>query len=258
MSTHFIIPDTHFKPGMDFTHVKWLARCINDIKPDKLIHLGDWADFESLSSYDRGKRSHEQKRYVKDVAAANQALDILESNLTVNPKKIYIAGNHDEGRIKKAIDEDPQRCEGMLSMDDIKFKEAGWKVIPFGKPHREDGILYCHYFSGGVMGRPIGGENPATKLLTTQYVSCTAGHTHTRDFSERTRADGQRILGLIAGCFLPHDYRPSYAGTMPRNLWWSGVTIKEDVKDGYYNPRFIDFDAIKDRYAQKKSKRRGR
>jgi hypothetical protein len=45
---------------------------------------------------------------------------------------------------------------------------------------------------------------------------------------------------------------------MPRNLWWSGVTIKEDVKDGYYNPRFIDFDAIKDRYAQKKSKRRGR
>lgn len=249
MTTHLVIPDTHFKPGMNFAHVKSLARCINDVKPDVLIHLGDWADFESLSSYDKGRKSHELKRYKHDVAAANEALDILESNLTHVPKsKIYIAGNHDQGRIDRAVQENPQQCEGILSLDDIRFDEAGWKVIPFGKPHKIDGITYCHYFTGGVMGRPIGGDRPASKMLQTQFISCTAGHTHTRDFAERTRGDGRRVLALLAGCYLPPDYRPSYAGTMPRNLWWSGIVVKREVKEGYYNPEFIDFAAVERRY----------
>ena len=77
MSNHLVIPDTQCKDGIDFEYLKHIGQYIVDVKPDVIIHLGDFADMESLSSYDQGKKSFEGRRYTKDIAAAHKAMDTL-------------------------------------------------------------------------------------------------------------------------------------------------------------------------------------
>ena len=103
-----------------------------------------------------------------------------------------------------------------------------------------DGIAYSHYFTSGVMGRPISGEHPAYQLLSKQYQSCTQAHIHTTDYCVRTNASGDHIHGLVAGCMV--DYYCDWAGEANR-LWWKGCIIKRNVNTGSYDPEWV---SIKD------------
>ena len=77
MISHLIIPDTQVKEGIDFEYLTRIGQYIVDVKPDVVIHLGDFADMPSLSSYDVGKKSFEGRRYTKDIDAANKAMQCL-------------------------------------------------------------------------------------------------------------------------------------------------------------------------------------
>lgn len=158
-----------------------------------------------------------------------------------------IAGNHDYARIER-LQNDHSELEGVVSKDDLKYEEFGWDVYDFMEPAFIDGVCYSHYFASGVMGRAIGGENPATALLNKKHTSCTQGHMHTRDFSERTLPCGRKIMGLVAGCYLDVDQEEDYAGEANK-LWWRGVIMCHDVQDGQYEPEFISMKMIRDRYA---------
>ena len=205
-----------------------------------------------------GKKSFEGRRYKNDVDAALDArakfnAPIDEYNAKRGRKKLkgyypekhHIEGNH-ENRINRAINDTPE-LDGTISTADLGYKEYGWKHNPFLVPVAIDGVYYSHYFTSGVMGRPIGGEAPASSILKKHFVSCTAGHIHTRDFGERTRADGTRILGMVAGCYFEHD--EAYAGAMPCMMWWRGLVIKRHVQGGDYDPEFMGMAAIRSRYA---------
>ena len=77
MAKHLIVPDTQCKDGDNFEFLSWIGQYILDQRPDTVIHLGDFADMESLSSYDVGKKSFEGKRYIKDIQAAHVAMNIF-------------------------------------------------------------------------------------------------------------------------------------------------------------------------------------
>lgn len=68
-----IIPDQHAHPLFDNDRFDWLGRLILDLKPDEVWNLGDAADLPSLSSYDKGKRSMENRRYKADVESSIDA-----------------------------------------------------------------------------------------------------------------------------------------------------------------------------------------
>ena len=92
MTCHLIIPDTQVKYGESYDYLTHIGKYIVEKKPDVVIHLGDFADMESLSSYDVGKKSFEGKRYVKDIGAAHHAMDHLlapinEANLRAKKNK---------------------------------------------------------------------------------------------------------------------------------------------------------------------------
>jgi len=57
--THLIIPDTQVKEGIDFEYLTRIGQYIVDVKPDVVIHLGDFVDMLSFFSYDVGKKSFE-------------------------------------------------------------------------------------------------------------------------------------------------------------------------------------------------------
>lgn len=259
MTSHFVIPDSHSKPGVSNDRYEWLGKLCLDRRPDVIIDIGDWADMESLCSYDRGTKSFEGRRYKADVEAAvdarrrfNAPIEEYNSMRARNgkkqyrPRKVSLLGNH-ENRIKRAIELSPE-FEGALDISDLGAEAHGWEVHDFLEVVEIDGIYYCHYHTSGVMGRPVGmsGEHPASQTLKKKYVSCTSGHIHTRDFTERTRADGRKILGLIVGCYFEHYEK--YAG--PANdMWWRGAVMCNNVKNGEYDPEFISLERIKGMYS---------
>ena len=175
--THCFIPDAQVTPDTPNDHLSWAGRYIAEIKPDVVINIGDFADMESLSSYDEGKKSAEGKRVIKDFDAANKAMNVLMK--PIHDEKDYIPelhftlGNH-EYRIERAIENDA-KLEGFLSMDSLNYKDHGWNVHDFLKPVEVDGVWYCHYFANPMSGRPYGGTNITTRLNTIGF-SFSMGH----------------------------------------------------------------------------------
>jgi hypothetical protein len=244
---HLIIPDAHAKPGVSNERFEWLGRYIHETVPDVVVCIGDWGDMESLSSYDKGKKSFEGRRYKKDVQCvidAQERMFYWVNQMEKKPRMIMCLGNHDQGRISRVI-QTHSEFEGLISIDDLKYKEFGWEVYKFLDRVVVDEICYSHFFTSGVMNRAIGGENAAASLIKKQFMSCTAGHSHMRDFAERTRADGKKMMGLVVGCYFEHD--ENYA-TVANSLWWRGLVMKHHVADGEYEPEFVPIEALRAKY----------
>ena len=223
MSTHLVIPDAHAHPDYNNDRFSWLGHLIADVKPDHVICIGDWADMASLCSYDKGTKGFEGRRYKDDIASAVDAQERMMAPILARKKKLpkfwMLIGNH-EHRINTAISRDAAQLDGIISINDLQFNEHRWEIIEYegstpGKLEL-DGIVYAHYFSSGVMGRPIGGIHPGYQLLTKHFQSCTQGHVHTFDFCRRTRADGTNINGLVCGNYV--DYFMEYAGDA-NDMW---------------------------------------
>lgn len=245
--THLVIPDSHAHPDFHNKRYTWLGALIRDLKPDIVVDIGDWWDMSSLCHYDKGTKGFEGRRYKRDIEAGIEAQDRLLSVLRRSKKRlprfVRTLGNH-EHRIVKAIDRDPV-LEGTIGLEDLRSADYHWEEYPFLEPVNIDGINYAHFFTTGVMGRPVSGETPARSLILKQLASCTMGHVHTFDYHCRTDTAGRRIHGLVGGVY--QDYHADYAG--PANkLWRKGVTLKTEVSNGDYNIRWISLEAIKEAY----------
>lgn len=260
MTTHLVIGDTHAKHGVSNERFDWLGRYILDLKPDVIIHLGDHYDMESLSGYDVGKKCFEGRRYKLDLEAGLDALDRINTPMVEYnklrkkykekqylPRMIMCGGNHDEGRLSRAI-ENNAILDGTISNNDFQFEYHGWEYSPFLSPIVVDGVSYQHYFTSGVMGKAIGGENPATMLINKLHTTAVQGHSHLFDVSCRTRPDGTRIWGVHAGCYFEH-YEP-YAKNA-NNMWWRGLVVLRNVTKGDFDLETISLEEIKRRYASK-------
>jgi hypothetical protein len=252
--THLIIPDTQAKPNVPTDHLGWIGQYILDKKPDVIVHLGDHADMESLSSYDVGKKTFEGRRYKADIEAANEAFDILCNPLeTYNkrvratkhaqylPERHLLLGNH-EDRINRATNDDP-KLDGTISTDDLNYKAHGWNVHPFLKPVEIDGIHYAHYWAAPMTGRPYGGT--AAGRLSKIGHSFTMGHQQTLDYAVRFLSNGQQQCGLVAGAAYLHD--EDYKGYQG-NAHWRGIIVKHEVSEGAYDPMFVSLSYLCRKY----------
>ncbi len=123
----------------------------------------------------------------------------------------------------------------------VKIQTSTKTMIVEGYGHHN-----CHYFVSGVMGKPIGS---AAQMLKKQFMSCTAGHMHARDWSEGTRADGVRMQALICGAFHDPDHHSSFADPQAQGLWWSGIHIKHSVLQGQYDREEISVERLRERYS---------
>lgn len=245
--THLVIGDSHAEPDIANDRYRWLGRMCADLRPDVIVDIGDWADMPSLSSYDRAHRSFEGRRYWKDVEAAKDARTKFGNELAktrgYKPELIATEGNH-ENRIDRATDETPA-LDGLISTQDLGAEEHGWTVYKFMVPTVVDGITYCHYAPSGVNARPIGGMNHAASLIRLCLTSTIVGHSHTYDYSERTRLDGQKIMAAAVGCY----FQQFMAWAGPANaMYWRGIVVIRNVLDGYGSIEKHDLEEIRRKY----------
>lgn len=251
---HLVIPDTQAKHGAPVDHLRWIGQYIVDKQPDVVIQLGDHWDMPSLSLYDKGKKCFEGRRYKLDIEAGNRALDVLMAPLHAynderrrykekqyRPRLVLLRGNHEE-RILRAIEGDPI-LEGTIGYQDFNDRAHGWEVHEFLVPVVIDGIAYSHYFYNPNNGRPYAGT--AHTKLKNIGLSFTMGHQQGIDIAMRELADGKRQIGLVAGsCYLHYE---NYKGPQG-NGHWNGIVVKNEVRDGQYDPMLVSLDYLCRRY----------
>jgi hypothetical protein len=110
-----------------------------------------------------------------------------------------------------------------------------------------DGVLYAHYFTSGVMGRPV---TSARALVKAKHTSAVMGHVQTTDiYMGDTRPDGTGIIGLFSGtCYLHDEAYLGFQGNACRRQVW----MLHDVEDGDFDPLPVRLSYLKSKYGKKK------
>lgn len=245
--THLVIGDSHAHRDHSNDRFTWLGHLIHDVKPDTVINIGDLADMASLCS---GAKALELEgaRYADDCAVAYDAQERIFHEVRKAKKKlprfVWTLGNHDI-RAERFVQDNP-KFAGHVRNEDIGYTHFPWEVFPFLEAAHIDGISYSHYFTSGVMNRPVGGIHPAWTVIKKRNQSSTFGHSHVMDFKV-DKTPGRSLMGLAVGNYV--DYRAGYAG--PANdMWSSGIAICRGVEDGLYDLEWINMKRIQDAYGR--------
>jgi hypothetical protein len=245
---HIVIPDVQVKPGQDFDFLRCVGEYISENMPEAVICIGDFADMPSLSTYDKGKKSAEGKRYHLDIAASKEAMAVLMAPIHKKMKEtgwkpllILTLGNH-EHRIDRAADMSPEMF-GHISTKDLDYESFGWTVYPFLEVVEVDGICYSHYFTTGVMGRPA---SSARAMIQKKHQSCVMGHVQKDEIHTEYNAKGKKITGLFVGCCYLHD--EDYLGYQGNN-YWRGIWMLYKIQDGSFSHLQADLDFLIDKYS---------
>lgn len=250
---HMIIPDTQCKEGVPLEHLEWAGKYMVEKKPDVVIQIGDFADMEALSSYDVGKKAYEGRRYKSDIEAAHRGMELFLGPLNehnakarknrdkqYHPRMVLTLGNH-EDRITRAINNDA-KLDGTISLEDLCYEEYGWEVYPYLEPVIIDGVAYCHYFTSGILGRPV---TSAAALLAKRHQSACMGHVQQRQIAYANRADGEQLTGLFCGSFYQHE--ETYLGAQG-NKHWRGVWMLHEVNNGSFDEMPISMNFLRTKY----------
>lgn len=254
MTSHFVLPDVQAKPEQDFSFLTWAGQYCAKHKPDVIVCIGDFADMQSLSEYDKGKKSFEGRKYIDDIEAAKLAMGYFmspiiqeQARLEVGhrkrwkPRLVLTLGNHCY-RINRAIETD-RKLEGLISIKDLEYEKWGWEVYPFLEVVEIDGVCYSHYFCSGIMGRPV---SSARQLVLKKHHSCVMGHVQGSeiDMSQR-RADGTPLIGLFAGIYTPYDesYLNPQTNKQHRQVWHN-----REVNNGFFYPCPISLEYLERKY----------
>lgn len=253
MTRIIVIPDVQAKPGTDFTFLNKIGQYIVEKKPEVLIQIGDFADMQSLSSYDKGKKSFEGRRYIADIQASKDAMTALLAPIVeynerakrnkeklYKPRMVLTLGNH-EDRINRAVNDEPQLA-GLLTVDALEYEKFGWEVIQFLQVVIIHGIAFSHYFTTGLMGRPAG---TAVAQLRVTNMSCFAGHQQGKQITYGKRADGEILTSIISGSCYEHD--EGYLSSQG-NKHWRGFWVLNDVNNGAFDEMPVSLSYIAKKY----------
>lgn len=242
-----VIGDTQVKPGVPTAHLGWIGRYIVDHlsgtgQDTTTVHVGDHWDFPSLSSYDRGKRAMEGRRYVDDLDAGNEAFELLDKPLRKfrgRLRKVFLKGNH-ENRRTLAMEDNPQLFGALADINTLN-----WEVHDFLEPVDIHGVICSHYFYNPNTSKPYTGE--VTGRLKTLGHSFIQGHQQGMQYGQRP-VGRSRHQGLVLGTTYLHD--EVYRGPQATE-YWRGIVVCHQVENGTYDPMFVSLDYLCRRYEKK-------
>lgn len=245
-----LIPDPQNGPGRPTRHLEWAGHYIADKQPDIVVIIGDWGDFSSLSSYDRGKGSMEGRRLSKDWDNYRYSLDVFEKPWAkkYSPRLEFFEGNHDH-RVVKATNDNPQ----VDTLPDVLgyMRSHGWKTHKYLEVGYIEGVQFSHLFPRTLTGRVTNtsikyGATSANHMVRANMASCVAGHKPGYDHAIVPGPVGKSLVGLIAGSFYLHS--ETYNGPNG-DQHWRGIVMLNQLKNGYFDPCPVNINYLKEKYA---------
>jgi hypothetical protein len=240
--THLVIPDTQVTPLSRTDHFTWIGNYVAEKRPDVIVHLGDHADMPSLNSYAVGKAESEGTRYVDDIRAAKEAmvklLRPIQRIKTYHPDMRLTLGNH-EFRIEREAENNPKLI-GKISLDDLGYREMGWRVHPFLEIAVIDGIEYVHYVITGSMGRPA---SSAAAMLRQRHRSCVMGHVQKVDIAIQPNTQQTAVMAGIC-------YQERFRFLTPQGQDTKrGIWMFHEVHEGRFDLMAVSLDFLRRRYS---------
>ena len=220
-----VIPDTHY-PLENRPAVKCVLEFIKWYNPTHLIHIGDAAEFASVSYHDKDKPlNRENKRLQRDVDDFVRCLNEFGNATSPDCKKVICFGNH-EHRVPRFVERVPE-MEGARSIDLFTVaREAGWTPFDYKEIYRIGKLglfhgMYCNIYH-------------ARKHLQEYGISIMYGHTHDRQEWWQNFHGGERSAQSI-GCLC--NLNPGWAKDKP-NRWCHGFASVTFDSHGNFFPVF--------------------
>jgi predicted phosphodiesterase len=227
MESVIFLPDIHV-PYHDQRTMDAVLKYIDDVKVDRIVQIGDFMDFDCISSHNHGKlRLTEGKRLDKDYKEGRKLLSQIKQ-ASYGSKIVILEGNHDE-RVQRYIDQHPE-TEGMIEVPvglELAKNEVEW--IPYWSNKKNVLRIGHALFIHGLYTN----EFHAKKHVSNFGESVFYGHTH--DFqlhSKVMQGDNKTIVGQSLGCLCKYDQE--YLRGAPTK-WQQGFAHFYFRDKGFYN-----------------------
>lgn len=213
--------DAHNQPGVCHDRFVWLAKFVNDQKPDILIDGGDFDDFQSLCSHERNEtyKGRLKPSTQADLENSAQARRLFQQTLKHGCRKLITLGNH-EHRLKIFEDQNPEMYGIPTNIYFDILKETGWEWYEYGAHVEIEGVNFTH-IPFTTLGRPIGGETACKVIADKSLQDVVFGHTHKLDIWNSPKFGASKsVTAFNAGCFMPDLYVPPYAQDSRKEFWY--------------------------------------
>jgi len=238
---HLIIPDCQVKPNSNTDYLSWIASYICEKRPDVIVNIGDFADLESLSTYDRGTARGENRRLKADLASAARAMDKLVNPIRAiadyKPEMHLTMGNH-EDRLDRFSNEHPE-LEEIVGTQMLNYADWGWQVHPFLKIVKVDGVNYCHFFQTGGSSRAV---SSARALLNKEHCSSIMGHNQKTDVAFQPTTHQWAIFCGV--CNLQDENYLGQGNRVRRQ-----ILVLHEVEEGRFDPMFVSLNYLAKAYS---------
>lgn len=199
---------------------------------DGYLNLGDFLDFNALSSYAKGKPG--SVRFLDDIgrtfAAGNEILDrhcqIIRAG---NPdaRVVILQGNHDYRAVSYA-EEHPGMKEHLDVPTHLRLAERKVEWIKSWEKGKLFKLGNAYFLHGNYINK-----YHAAKMVDQYGVCVYYGHTHdVMSFPKMTKGNGQTLEAASLGCLCRYDQQ--YMQGKPHN-WQQAVSTLFLRPNGNYN-----------------------
>lgn len=200
-----VVGDVHVSPDQSLRRAAWLGKHIAACKPARVVFIGDFLTFDSLSAWDKDKRRNmEGRRYAKDIDSGREFLrTMLDAGVHGAPdtKFILVEGNH-ENRLHRYLDNDPTFDGACDYVRDLGFD---WDVVvPYKESYTYRGVHFTHV-PIAENGNPISGKFVASRALDVYGCPVVFGHTHKLNMACVHRKGTPHLqMAVNVGCYFEH------------------------------------------------------
>ena len=181
------IPDTHV-PFEDKRAWGVMLNAAAVVKPDVLVHLGDFGDCYSVSDHLKDPRRLLSWSKEADAVKRRRAeMDDIGAK-----RKVFCAGNH-EHRLERHLAKAAPALYDRLSIDsEYELTKHGWEFYAYGE-HAKVGKVYCTHDSDTA------GATANIKARDEFQHNTVIGHTHWMSTNYRGNAVGEQHVGCSFG-----------------------------------------------------------
>lgn len=226
LKTALCIPDCHI-PYEDPRAYALMLDVAQDVDPDEIVILGDYADFYNVSSH--GKSPGILETLQDEISACLFRLGQL-ADMYPKAKKVFIQGNH-EYRLERFINNHAKELFGIITTEDIlELSSFGFEYVPYG-PNQLYPVLGSRLHA---RHEPLsGGIHVAHGTVTKALKSVIFGHTHRIQESQIVAIDGENYRGISAG-WLGNKYHDVFNYVKHHHQWALGFSIVTALNNGLW------------------------
>lgn len=182
-----ILPDIHC-PYHDPKALDLVERVARKTKFDRLIDLGDFADFYSVSFFDRNPTRCDDLEW--EIREGNLLLDRLDA-LGIH-KKHYVLGNH-EYRLERYLAKNAPALFNMVKVERLfRLRERGWGWTPYQDTYHLGKLHITHDLNKA-------GKRAHDEARAEYEGNAVIGHTHWMGISYQGNARGECHVGAMFG-----------------------------------------------------------